>query len=344
MRTPAPPFAVSFAVSFAVAGCWDPPARLGHRDGCASACPPEQLCKGTVCVDRLVEFEVPGTDPDLTFQSMSLATGADGNLWLTQYQAHRVTRMTPDGVQTSFTTPAWTDSGGPLDIVAGPDGNLWLTQGPRPRLARITPNGTITELPDVPGATGTFEIAIGGDRKVWFTARPGLIGRVNGDDTITTFPLPDDLGADPGGLCAGPDSNTWFTTADGVARITPAGAIARFNVPSVGATPDGITAGPDGNLWLTEYTAGAIARVTTSGDVLEHALPSPASPSRIIAGPDGNLWFTDQQERIGRMTPAGELQVFGLPPLRTPQDICVGSDGNLWFTVSTGKIVRLTMP
>src|SRR5205085_12232653 len=54
---------------------------------------------------------------------------------------------------------------------------------------------------------------------------------------------------------AGPDGNTWFLNGSvkSVGRITPAGALTMFPLPTTPAIfLDSIVAGQDGNLWFTE--------------------------------------------------------------------------------------------
>jgi virginiamycin B lyase len=66
----------------------------------------------------------------------------------------------------------------------------------------------------------------------------------------------------PRGITAGPDGNLWFAEADHIGRITPAGSITAFPLPTQGSSPEGITAGPDGNLWFTEYIGNKIGRLS----------------------------------------------------------------------------------
>ena len=59
----------------------------------------------------------------------------------------------------------------------------------------------------------------------------------------------------PWGITAGPDGNMWFTETlpnSKIGRITPAGVVAQFAVPTPQSSPLGITTGPDGNLWFIE--------------------------------------------------------------------------------------------
>src|SRR5262249_19128163 len=64
-------------------------------------------------------------------------------------------------------------------------------------------------------------------------------------------------------VTTGPDGDLWFTENSGnrVGRITPAGAVTEFPIPTASSQPFGITAGPDGNLWFTEFPGGSLGRV-----------------------------------------------------------------------------------
>ncbi|HUO29439.1 MAG TPA: hypothetical protein VMU80_09490 [Bryobacteraceae bacterium] len=146
-------------------------------------------------------------------------------------------------------------------------------------------------------------------------------------------------------------------SANNVGRITTAGAITRYPVPTsyselngIAAGPDGaiwftestpdsfphgITAGPDGALWFTE-TAGRIGRITTSIGFIEFPVPTPGSePLGITSAPDGALWFTEYTgNKIARITTGGLVTEFPLPHARAfPSGITTGFDGALWFTL-----------
>ena len=112
-------------------------------------------------------------------------------------------------------------------------------------------------------------------------------------------------GAGAAKIVAGPDGNLWFTELNGnkIGRITPAGAITEFPLPTPDSNPVVITPGPDGNLWFAEINAGKVARITTSGVVTEFTPPSAgAQPAGVTAGPDGNIWFTEPSTgKIGRV-------------------------------------------
>src|SRR3954470_9973959 len=76
-------------------------------------------------------------------------------------------------------------------------------------------------------------------------------------------------------VTTGPDGNVWFTeqSANRIGRISPAGTVTEFVVPTASSTPQFITTGPDGALWFTELSANKIGRITTSGAITEFVVP-----------------------------------------------------------------------
>jgi streptogramin lyase len=194
-------------------------------------------------------------------------------------------------------------------ITSGPDGNTWFTEESNNAVGRVTPGAVITE----------------------FTAG---------------FPT-----GSPRGLVTGPDGNLWVAQAGGdgaIARVTKAGEVTEFPVPTAG-DPNDIAVGPDGNLWYVDPKANVIGRITPEGSITEFAdgLSDGAEPAAIVKGPDGKLWFTEQKAgKIGRITTAGVITEFssGISGGSEPADIAAGPDGNLWFTLNSdpGGIGRIT--
>ena len=155
------------------------------------------------------------------------------------------------------------------------------------------------------------------------------------------------------GICTGPDGNLWFTevVANKIGRMTTAGTVSEYPLPTAFAQPRGITAGPDGNLWFTEGPVGKIGKITTAGAITEFTLPANSYPYAISVGPDGNLWFTQfAYASIGRITTAGVSTVFPLPLAAETLTvgIATGPDGNLWLSEdnanSGDRIGRFTPP
>ncbi len=241
-------------------------------------------------------------------------------------------------------------------IVEGSDGNLWFTTT-NGQLGRITPAGRITMFP-LPNSADPFGVAAGPDGNIWFTATTpgaqpvGHIGRISphAPNTITEYPLPS--GVTALGITTGPDHNLWFSEAINtspynvtgrIARITPAGVITEFPIPSQFNSPDGITTGPDHALWFNGF-GGQIGRISLTGHVtlfpVSAAAQSGGGGFAITLGPDHNLWFTEQRGVVGRITPTGHITEYPLPSNFGAYGITVGPDHNLWF--GSPNIGRIT--
>jgi len=150
-------------------------------------------------------------------------------------------------------------------------------------------------------------------------------------------------GANPYGIAAGPDGNLWITETDAnnINRMTTAGVMIRYAIPTLASQPKGITAGPDGNLWFVEYAGNKVAKITPQGVITEYALNTAAAgPQEITVGPDGALWFTmNSVSKIGRITTTGTLSEYSLPTATGPYAIASGPSGSnvLYVTAVTSN-------
>ena len=185
-------------------------------------------------------------------------------------------------------------------IALGPDANVWTgsSSGLSHVVFRNSPAGSLIDVSATPRALVT-----GPDANVWFVASDGngaaFVGRVvpnqPGNEIATEFPVT--TSGHLNDIAVGPDGNLWFTDAgqNEIGRITPAGVITKFGVPTAASGVHGIIAGPDGNLWFTENLTNKIARITPAGAVTELAcIPTENSgPTNITLGPDGKLWLTE---------------------------------------------------
>jgi virginiamycin B lyase len=159
-----------------------------------------------------------------------------------------------------------------------------------------------------------------------------------------------DLERGPFWIARGPDDALWFTefNANKIGRITTAGIITEYVVPSPNQYFYGITAGPDGALWFTEFFANKIGRISTAGAITEYPLPPTggSGPAAITAGPGNTLWFTEPADpgKVGSITTSGIIKVYSLPTQNSlPSYITKGPDGAVWFTESVAsKIGRIT--
>ena len=225
---------------------------------------------------------------------------------------------------------------------------LWGASGSASAAGGSLAEFEVTPCQNVLG--GLSAITAGPDGNLWFTDPTGGIGRLTPSGSSTCFSLANQ--ANPTGIAAGPDGNLWFKQGDDIGRITTAGTVTLFPIPtssgfiSLVVNPSDIAAGPDGNVWFVELGDDQIGRITPAGTITEFGVPTAgAHPSGIAAGSDGNLWFTESgTDRIGRITPTGSITEFPLPtPGSGPAAITSGPDGNVWFTeTAANQIGRIT--
>jgi virginiamycin B lyase len=91
-------------------------------------------------------------------------------------------------------------------------------------------------------------------------------------------------------------------TGSAVPPAAPQPSVRTYPLGAEGAGPYGIAAGPDGAMWFAETHADRVGRITASGTIQEHALPSPSSePHGITVGPDGALWAALETGALARL-------------------------------------------
>jgi len=219
---------------------------------------------------KISEFPLPSAN---TFLS-AITVGPDGNLWFTEQQG-QIGRMTLTGKVSEFSLPshqypagqnptkepAGSAQGEPLAITAGPDGNIWFTEIGHvgSSIGRITTSGTITEFLLPSADTFPSSITTGPDGNLWFTVigtnnKPSEIGSMTPQGMIHEFTLSNSI---LGSITKGPDGNLWFSEfqyggTGKIGRITTAGKISVFPLPTTGNGPTSITFGTDHTLWFIE--------------------------------------------------------------------------------------------
>jgi virginiamycin B lyase len=237
-------------------------------------------------------------------------------------------------------------SGNPIATGGTPPFSWSVTSGTLP--AGLGLNAATGAITGTPTATGSSSFTL----QVMDSGSPQQIATQTFSVTIAAPEVPDFneylVSGSATGIASGPDGALWFVddVGNSIGRITTAGAITEFPIPTATSGPVAITAGPDGALWFTEQGGNNIGRITTAGAITEFPIPTPTSfPNAIVAGPDGALWFTEQGgTNIGRITTSGGITEFPLPMGESiVQGIASGSDGALWFTDNSGdKIGRIT--
>jgi virginiamycin B lyase len=251
----------------------------------------EWLIARVTSAGKLTYFKLPPNSTDGGVGALTV--GPDGAIWYLTREA--IGRITTSGEVTEFPHRR---VGGPFEysrgaMARGPDGNLWFvgaTPGMVPAAAidRITTSGQVAEIPFSTNETGPGAIAWGPDIDVWFaSASDGVIGHVSTAGQFTEYPVP----GQPRDLVFGPGDGLWFTSAEGVGRISLAGELAPV-VPFPGGGKR-IVFGPDGRLWFSSGTEGVIGRVSPNGLPSQIKLrSSKRSVFDLATGPQGTVWYT----------------------------------------------------
>ena len=284
-----------------------------------------------------------GSQPDW------VASGPDGNIWATQSFDNAVSKITPNGVITTYPTA---DGSNPEVIVAGPDGNMWFVEPGTANIAKITTQGVITEYSAGNPNPGLVGITAGPDGNLWFTessARYNNIVRITPSGVMTPFPIPT-----PNAFAffdtAGPDGNIWFTE-DGAQQVANINLntfqIREYPYPGQNKPLFNIVTGPDGNLWImVETPFGALGKFSASGSLLaEYPAQFQTALLGIEPGPDGALWFAQfYPNGVSRITTSGVLSTVQLNAAYAEGNaVAVGADHKLWIPeITAGAVGRLS--
>jgi virginiamycin B lyase len=289
-----------------------------------------------LCIDCPREFIMP----TIGARPWGIAAGGDGNIWVSEFAAGKIARISPSGAITEFPVPSVV-SNVPI-LVPGPDGALWFTENGANKIGRIGLDGSIEEFPTPTKNSGPQDIVAGPDGALWYTEYAGVVARITTSGASVEYKLP--AGSDPGSIATGPDGMIWFidNLKHTITRMSTSGRIVRiFKSPGQGF-PNDIVAGPDGALWFTESQAGRIGRITPSGGFKEFRVPG-SGAFQAITRAQGAIWLVHTSE-IDRMNVLGEVtyRYHLRRALAENAAIAQGPDGGIWFTDSAANAaVRL---
>jgi streptogramin lyase len=245
----------------------------------------------------IVQFD-PGDKKYRTFTprhndgyDSSLAAGANGSIWFTEFHAASVGMIDSAGHVHEFALPAAFSAHGPTTIAAMPDGTVWVnameatpTKNGVITLEQLSPLGALLHMYPIPKASVT-SMAAGPDGLPWFGYGPvpwGL-GRVvpGGKVQILNWTF----FSEPTAMVLGPDGRMWFAANDfdngfGYYDLTRKIEIV-FQQPNFAtASSQSIAEGPNGTVALVSrdrylYLLNAGIRPTQTSTIA-NSLPTPA--------------------------------------------------------------------
>jgi RHS repeat-associated protein len=272
----------------------------------------------------------PASQALLTSPS-EVALGPDGSLYISETEAHRIRRIDPQGVISTFAgtgIAGFSGDGGPAtqamfnhpdDIAIAPDGTVYVGDIDNNRVRRIGLDGMIT--------------TVAGDGSIDFSGDGGLATQAG-----INFPF---------GIALGPDGSLYIADwgHKRIRRVTPSGIISTVagngNPVDSGdgdlatqaslSSPEQIAVGRDGSLYISggfQTSGGDVVRVVTSdgiirplagtgvvGDSGDGGPATQASfvfPGSIAIAPDSDVYVTDAHSlakqdgfsRVRRIGPA----------------------------------------
>lgn len=261
-----------------------------------------------------------------------IVKGPDGDLWVTDQDSAKVSRITPAGKITEYALPS---GSAPRGITVGPDGNVWVTEFFTSKVAKITMSGAITEFA-LPSESEPLDITSGPEGDLWIADWDSskVVKMSTAGTVLAEYPLPSK--SEPSRIVTGPEGNLWISVFAKLAEMTPSGTVTEYTLPSK-EQPMDLVAGPGGNLWFVAsglVSSGAsVGEITSTGAITEYAMPEKSRPAGLTVGPEGDLWFTmEEANKIAKMTEAGTVTEYSLASGSGPWRITTGPEGDLWFT------------
>ena len=225
-----------------------------------------------------------------------LATGPDGDLYVSGNGADYVIRMTTSGTIARLPIPSHDRTFS--DGIVGGATAVWFVEGAH--LGRITPDGTVTEYAYQSHSTTNNGAGITIDERgqPWFVdTQAQTLGLFNNQaGALQEFPsgtlsgcVPYDILSAAGFFWVGCGSPT-----PALAKVTTHAKVTIYTVAiRVGQTPQSMAVGPNGDPWMVTPIANALSDFDPKTNAMTTYLP----PLRMFLGPtltlapDGNLWM-----------------------------------------------------
>ena len=233
-------------------------------------------------------------------EPLGLAVDRHGFAWYTDSPSGLISRMSPDGVLTSF--PLSTPVAKLTRLAAAPDGSVWFAEESAYSLTRLK-DGVFTRHAVGSSEIAPFGVAIEGNGTVWGTLpRANRLIRISARGEITELDPPTPA-AQLGDIAVAADGTVWFLEmqANKIGRFAT-GQFAEFPVPTRSAGLTALAIAPDGAVWFTELRGQRLGRLR-DGVITEFPLPrADARPFGIAVDGAGNVWFTDLTGRLGRLS------------------------------------------
>ena len=307
--------------------------------------------QGSGCGDGILATEASMSSPG------DVAVGADGSVYFSDYNTHRIRRVGTDGIVTTVIGDGKTCNFS-VDNKCGDDGPAIDAQVSFPRYFAI-------------GNDGSFYFPDNVNRRIRRVGPDGIIKTIAGNGSNCSYSGPGACGdggpaidaqlSNPSGIAVGTDGSIYFADINNkiVRRIAPDGIITTVagngrscnpttdpcgdGGPAVEAKllyPAGITVAPDNRLYIAEVQNNRIRMVSPdgiistvagngttgfSGDKGPSVFAQIDYPNDVAIGPDGFIYIADSEnDRVRRVAPP-------LSTFTTSDTVIPSADGSELF-------------
>ena len=277
-------------------------------------------------------------------QPVGLALDSQGNLFVADYGAHVIRKITRDGVVSTFAGQPWntgTNNGvgaearfnSPEGLAIDAADNLYVADNFNHAVRKITPAGLVSTLAGLPG---TF-------------------GSIDGTNETARFAQPSAVSVD--------DSGHVFVAEWGnnrIRRISPAGVVvtvAGQTTKSTVSTPTGLAVDDFGNGFFTSQSLGGVYRFTSNGIVTRVSGLSSFAYGGVL-DLAGNYLFS-HGGALMKATPSGQVLPMAGDVNRnlhldgtgrsasfrtTRTGLAVAPDGTIYLADSGSSVIRRSTP
>jgi len=283
-----------------------------------------------------VEYKMP-VETDIP---TAVAVGADGTAWFTVDFSDAV-GMIRDGKLQRLQKPK--KSVEPVGIGVDAQGVAWFTDPTEVVVSSIRADGTIKSYPLGTPIARLARLAVAPDGAVWFAESTSFSFTRLKDGELRRH-VPKASSGQPYGMAVDSKGNAWGTlqSANQIVKITPAGEISDYEIPSRGSAPSDIAVDAAGRVWFVEFRTNKIGSFA-DGKFTEYDVPGDwAGLTGLAVTPDGAVWFAMlRKNSLGRLH-NGEFRVFPMPrPNARPYSIAADAKGNVWYADISGYVGML---
>jgi virginiamycin B lyase len=271
----------------------------------------------------------------------ALAIGPDGAVWFSIDFSNAV------GVLRDGKIQRFTKKGDNVDAIGlGVDaaGNAWYADSPAVAIQKISPTGEMTSFPLGTPIARLARLAVAPDGGVWFAESTSYSVTRLKDGVLTRNPI-DSMRGGPFGVAVASDGTAWATlqSANALMRISPAGEISEYEIPTRGSAPSDVAVDSKGGVWFLEFRGNKIGR-HANGKFDEFPVPDGVSAvSGIAAAPDGSVWFGAMRGGLLGRFKDGKFRLFRLPREDArPFSVAIDRQGNVWYADIRGFVGMLS--